>query len=285
MRVIIHAGHHKTGTSTFQRICYKNNAHLAKKGIICPVINNNSCNLYLACYRAQQGDWSLFEKIFESATKKLSKDGVLLLSAEDFENGLLDKSFANSTEEKLKKFGFDRIEWVFVYRDQFDYFESLYSQLSKNGQLIDYSSMANEIIQLGYFTCRIPRFRWYFIFDYQRFYEGFRNSTDGKMTTLSYDKFCENFPGAEILRIAGLRKQEIEMLEKADSPKVNRRLREVDIERNYTRRFLGIERAKISEKMEKEVAAIAQFRNERKRQVATELKERFGQRFGTGNGK
>ena len=79
LRAVIHAGLHKTGTTSFQRICNHASGELLKSGIYYPKgkrpHHNHFANLI-------DTDWI---RTFAHKGKKLMRDGCLLVSAENFE--------------------------------------------------------------------------------------------------------------------------------------------------------------------------------------------------------
>lgn len=223
MKLIIHAGTHKTATTSFQFLCGKNNNFLEGKSLYYPIIENkiedlgaiifnkfncsNQTNVrnidnhsYLAwMIQSKQLDHvtSLFKRFFIEAKRLECK--YVLLSGEDFENVLIDYSMHECTEEIAKGCGFKNIEWVFVKRKSYDYLLSLYSELAVNGFCYNLYDMYDKIIHDGYFKASNRFYDWIFIFDLKEKFELFNHNVTSFSRLIYFEDFLKGFPGKELL--------------------------------------------------------------------------------------
>ena len=278
--LILHAGHHKTATSSFQKLCTNIRAKLLEKKIYFPTINGDG-NMYLACYAAQKDDWSIFEKLLQHGINFLEGDGTILLSAEDLENALYDYEFAKKLSYLAELQGINSIKWVFVNRNQFDYFESLYAQLSKDGQILRYDIMAKHILKNGIFSCSIPRYRWHFIFDYNNYYTDFRENVSNNIEVYTMNSFVDEFIGAPILIPLGITAGLFSSKPDVKLIKENKRMSSNEVEARYICRMLGISYNKNSIiKANNLIEPLKQIRTQGVKNIRSDIKNKFKVRFG-----
>ena len=76
-----------------------------------------------------KGDETVLRQIIKASTDVLTSSGTLLFSAENLEGALCSQFDLSSMHHVLSEV-FNEIQYV-VVRDQFDYFVSLYAELSK----------------------------------------------------------------------------------------------------------------------------------------------------------
>ena len=106
-KLIIHIGTHKTGTSSFQRYCYKFKEMLDREGICYPSIkgyeeiNNHSILAWALDRTSQEAAISMLNSIFSQFNKE--KHHTLLISSEDLENSLLGSSQLHTIIAAAKK--------------------------------------------------------------------------------------------------------------------------------------------------------------------------------------
>lgn len=240
MNLVFHAGLHKTGTTTFQRALSSLQARLRECDVYVPVVNGTANMGRSVVYPAQRGDWSGYDRVLDEGRAALTSRGTLLFSAEDLENCLFDVEFGRQFMGRATARGVTSMHWVFVQRNEFEYFESLYGEMCKHGQVLQYDLMAHEILDHGFFSCATPRFRWYFTFRYEEALRRFRSHVCDRVTAFAFPDFTRPVVGAALFRLFG-REREYCALH-ADGPQVPRNVRmsEEDIERRYVATFLRL---------------------------------------------
>lgn len=205
MKLILHAGLHKTGSTAFQSLCAANADALAAAGVVYPTIDHALGQHGQAVHSLQRGDSALLERALrEGREAPGGPDKTVLLSAEDLENCLFDLDMADTIERCALDHGIDEIEWLFVVRDAGDYVLSLYAQLpniNNYGPLItlNFEAYAKTVLNMGYFSLQRPEFQHYFIFDVTRFLARFTAHVRGTARTVRMEDFVAGFPGRMVL--------------------------------------------------------------------------------------
>jgi bisphosphoglycerate-independent phosphoglycerate mutase (AlkP superfamily) len=215
-----------------------------------------------------------------------------LISAEDFENLLFDTQTAHDFTTFVKRNWNIEIEWLFSYRNQFEYFESLYNRLSdwKFPLALYYRYFAEAILNNGYasfnFHAPMPRCL-HFIFDYDKFFKDFHSKVSSKVDFISITDIHKNFSGAVILTKLGIPVSEIEYLGQninKEKLRINRSQTETLVEYNHVCTFLG--REATQEFFDKNRQIIEPYISERinqKSQVRSELQSKFETSFQSKN--
>ena len=231
LKLIIHAGLHKTGTTTFQHICCKfadflltNKIYYQTHEKIGPKVRlmyaGTPQHSYLA-WELQKHDPDELRSLLNNGKSVLKNDGTILISGEDFENCLVDHEMARTVERVAKEEDIDEIEWIFVHRRPFDYLKSLYAQLAEQGLLVKLCATASSILQDGYFKVSAPAFDYYFAFDYKKLFSAFRDSTGASIKVIDYKKFCEVFPGHILLEEISEKSMPLDFIKERIDPKIN----------------------------------------------------------------
>ena len=132
MKLIVHAGTHKTATTSFQRLCYNNFENLIASRVLYPKYRNWKQHSYLA-WQFQRQNQPVISDFFHEVKNAIEAFGCekAILSGEDFENSLIDHTMANNLENTARLAGFNEIEWVFVRRQPSQYLQAIYGELSK----------------------------------------------------------------------------------------------------------------------------------------------------------
>lgn len=281
MNIIFHAGHHKTGTTTFQKLLASNRAKLLEQDVFVPMVGGMANMGPGVIYPAQRGDWSPYEAVLKEAKSKLSPNGTLIFSAEDLENCLFDATFGRQFASLAATHGFHSTRWVFVQRNQFEYFESLYSELSKHGQVLRYDAMAFMILRDGLYTCSSPQFRWFYVFDYARATDRFRKAVTDSVVVLPFETFVAEPVGQPILELIGKAQDYAGLVRSSIVSRENVRLSPEAVERGYVANFLGpvTDGAQNANHVDAIVAQRLKFIDG----VRPEIQQAFGQRYGLGN--
>ena len=285
--MIIHAGMHRTGTSSVQSTLMQLAKHLERHDIYYPILSETG-NGYPLAYSIIQNDFSKLDILATEASKNISEHGTILVSAEDFENLLVDTDTAKKFIKYAKKMYNISISWVFTLRDQFEYFESLYNRLSdyEFGNNLVYSQVAREILEHGVFSISgsFEVQKLHFIFDYKPRISRFRNETGRPVHIVGMSDIHEIFSGATLLRLCGLEQRLIIQFKKfikRDLIRSNESLSLNQVEFNYACIFLDIVPTQSAYDTNRSVFnTIIKTRLKRNHEVRNELKKKFNSKFG-----
>ena len=170
MKLVIHAGLHKTATSSFQSNITKINNLLIDEGIYYPtfeqVDGRFAANHFPIIRDLYEDKLNYLDAILSYASNKRDKVRLVLLSGEDFENLLIDHYIYEKIVRICEKHRVSQIETIFVYRDQFEYLLSIYSTMSKHSAHVSLKDMGEVAIRKGYYTYQYPNFDAHYVFDY-----------------------------------------------------------------------------------------------------------------------
>ena len=244
MKLIIHCGFHKTGTSSFQKICY-NNLNLLRQN-----------NIFYPEHVSKQ-HWYFFPNIspefiqnqYKLTRNNIDENGTWLLSAEDFEGFLVRIDLAKQIEIFCENNNIE-LEWIFVNRNQFEYLNSLYGMLSspvprnensKSGFVLNYDVMADTILKNGIYTLSNYKLDYYFIFRYKDYIENFSNNMNSKVKIIDYNYFNEIYSGRPIIKSISKNVDNIFMdREEVKNTYINTRSSDYDIEKRYLSNYSQI---------------------------------------------
>jgi hypothetical protein len=242
MKLIMHIGTHKTGTSAFQKMCKFHKDLLASDGINFPSYRDWNQHSY-AAWIAQKRELSELRLFFQSIydeSLELSC-GITLISGEDFENFLVDINLASEFTKIALEVGFEELEWVVVQRNPFDYLQSLYAEMSKYKCILDYRTMAMSILRYGYVSVGTPNYNYHFVFEINKFAEIFKNYVSKKLIIIPFREFIEDFTGKVILSklISDHSKKTLLEHSYTAESRANERASPEITELNYLANFLG----------------------------------------------
>lgn len=286
MRLIIHMGCHKTGTTSFQKTCEKLADDLRAAGVLYSV---DSDRLYPfqhseLAWDASVSEYGRLRAILRAAATDDSLDTVLI-SGEDFESFLVQTDIARRIEEVAVECGVTEIEWIVVYRDPFHYFESIYAQLSRSPCGPTYRDAARAILDTGLLNVgRLTR-GWIYVFDLARFLPRFRVAVSGTVTAIPFQTFVAGSSGRMLLeRMLGQDKADRLLAHMPGEAKhENKRAPDRVIERRYAARFLGQPSgdSSLSGRLLSRllVAPVASYRLRERRRLRAEIARRFEERF------
>lgn len=210
--------------------------------IYAPVLGGTANMSEGVVYRAQAGDWSRYEQVLEEGRSRLSANGTLLFSAEDLENCLMNAGFGQQFASIAHAKGFTT-RWVFVQRDPFEYFESLYGELAKHQQIMRYDQMAKVILKHGYLISASSYFTWFFVFDYASAVKRFRASVSPDVSVFTYRDFISQAVGLPIFTMLGKASEYAALVQGMDLGRPNKRATPEVTELNYTANFLKLSEA------------------------------------------
>lgn len=135
-KLVLHIGTHKTATTTIQDMFDRNAKLLAKNGLIYPKLGKAAGHHGLAM------DWNRLPKIYElpggslASVKRIAEDygqgdHTVFLSSEELSrgdpNGRVDFTALRAAAQ-----GFDQIEVICVLREQWQFIQSIYLEVSKS---------------------------------------------------------------------------------------------------------------------------------------------------------
>lgn len=284
MKLIIHIGLHKTATTSFQQLCRRNPEELHRCGIHYPNRPEQYQHSWLA-WMVQKKKWEEVKHFLEKALQESLEANVAatLISGEDFENLLVDWHEAQALEEIIWRTGFREILWIVVTRPSHEYYESLYSELSKHDFALDYAKAAEAILNHGQLTAMNASYCYRFVFDLDRYLKGFKRAVTGRVEHIQYEDFIKGYPGLRLLQIAGASEQALTMLQQKGKAKAdNARLDAVTAENNYIANFLGVRRTDVEAKVS--IAHLREIREQRLdliESIRKELRDRFIAAFDT----
>lgn len=242
MKLIIHCGFHKTGTSSFQHICYNNLNLLQRNNIFYPE-------------HVSKQHWYFFPSIspeflqyqYDLTKNHIDKNGTWLLSAEDFEGFLVRIDLAKQIELFCENNNIE-LEWIFVNRNQFEYLNSLYgmlsssvprNEISKSGFVLNYDVMADTILKNGILSMSNFKLDYHFIFDYINYIENFSKNMNSKVSVIDYQYFNEIYSGRPIMKYISKEVDEVFVnQEEIKNMYINTRLSDYDIEKKYLSNYL-----------------------------------------------
>ena len=239
MNLVIHAGLHKTATSSFQIGCTNCHDTLLRHNLYYPL--DKTGQHWQIPAQAQAGNYDAFKTYLSEAKGKIDDNGTILLSSENLENALIENNIAVDMEAIARDHGIDEITWVFVTRDQFDYFESIYAEMSGHDTFIRYDVLATIVLRKGYHSLSNATLDWYFVFDYDEKIADLNEKLSSPVWRIEFREFVKPFPGKVILeRYAPDACDEFAAFFAKKSTFFPREKPE-EVERLYLRHFIGAE--------------------------------------------
>lgn len=147
--IVIHAGTHKTATTTIQETLHRNREILATRGIVYPALGRSAGHHLLAAewldhlagYRdalSPQEHWAAL------AGKHAAGAAVVLVSSEEFARKGPQAVDMRALRAHTAAFGRRRI--VFVLRDQLSYIQSLYLEMQRQYRLPEFSDYVKQCL-------------------------------------------------------------------------------------------------------------------------------------------
>lgn len=248
MRLVIHCGCHKTGTTSFQNYCDINRTQMLRFGIFYPNLDSSSQHSGLM-WRIQAKGLTTFRDFLQDCHADVNKGcHTVLLSGEDFENAIVDLTLASDIEAQARDAGFDEILWVAVSRDKYDYAASIYSEMSQHNVVLHRSVVTEALEQRGCLYVSNHNFNYIFVLDFLRFRERFEATITGNLWEYSMECFVAGEPGSVLLkRLMGkLQYKEFEETAQKTTKVHNKRISSRKVERNYLATGLGLTRERKS---------------------------------------
>jgi hypothetical protein len=147
--IIIHAGTHKTATTTIQETLHRNRAALAARDIVYPALGRAAGHHLLAAewldHLARYRDARSPEKHWaDLAGTYAGGETVVLVSSEEFARKGPQQVDLHVLRARTAAFGRRRI--VFVLRDQLSYIQSLYLQMQRQYRLPEFGDYVRQCL-------------------------------------------------------------------------------------------------------------------------------------------
>lgn len=235
--LIVHAGTHKTATTSFQSICFKNRDQLIDNGIYYPLLDFDFNDPVLArtlkgknpAKVVQQhsylprfilkGNHEDTEKFLRNAYNFSVQNScsTVLVSGEDFESSLVDYSIAAKFKKIATSAGFEKIIFYATKRRSAEYFKSLYAQLASQKIPCNPITLYETIDSHGYATFSSAHGIFHYVFDLRRQAKLFEARTNIECRVIEYETFLDPFPGACLLDQIGLSPEAITALQTTDT--------------------------------------------------------------------
>jgi len=287
MKLVIHMGLHKTASTSFQNFLHINRNVLLDAGVVYPEIEQHAdSGHFLIPRKMLQNNWGFIEDYMKHTLSIAKQRNVktVLVSSEGFETILLESFRAAQFEKLARELGYSEIHWICVLRSQWDYFNSLYAQMSSHQVCLNYAEAGHEIVNFGEISIGNSGIRWRFAFDYDSIIERFLEDIQGSFSVISYDSFVwGDIVGKNLINEVfdsekaktAFWKSNLNFVEKAN---IRRDKKVVEIQ--YLANFLGIQPTKDNfAKNENVFTPLIQYRLNGIDSVAEDLRNRFMERF------
>lgn len=250
MRAVIHAGLHKTGTSSFQRCCHDLHAELLQQHIHYPYFKGLANQNHLV----NEHSVAWIKALVRSTNKKLGANGSLLISAENLEYELhTDKP--ERIEKTLRKAGVKQVIWVLCFREPFAAYRSLYAQLSDSGRklktaraILEFGAAGQLIAAKGTLCTQNRRLIQTFHFDYPRLIQDLQQRLEGTVVGVDFKDFTQRSkaPGDLLIKAISAEGKSLSELREDLPTHTNPSETTEQIERNFVHRFFAFDAAATS---------------------------------------
>jgi len=248
MRAVIHAGLHKTGTSSFQRCCYDLQEELLKQQIHYPHVEGLVHHNRLV--DSADVDW--LTALVSSTRNKAGEEGCLLISAENLEYQLHSDQ-PERIEKTLHQAGVNDVIWVLCFREPFAAYRSLYAQLSYSGRnlriaraILEFEATGHLIAAKGTLCTQNRSQIQRFHFNYPRLIQDLKQRLMGNVVGIDFKDFTKHskVPGDLLIRALSAEGKGLSDLSDQIPTHTNRSTTAKQIERNYVHRFFGFDSSK-----------------------------------------
>ncbi|MGB3711064.1 MAG: hypothetical protein WA985_05195 [Erythrobacter sp.] len=200
MRLIIHPGLHKTGSTYLQHVLNDTSRALTEKGVWYERQRGYPAH-HGAAWRILIGDPKPLIRMGEKAEQAGCE--TLILSSEDLEGALYDDRPLAAIERAVGDCGIDTVEWHVVLRDPGQAFASLFAQLQHH-VYADAFQLFYDVMRRGFVHMAAPMPDagtpyWHYAFDHLADLERLKQRTGAQV--VAHDFAAEEaFPGAPLLR-------------------------------------------------------------------------------------
>ncbi|MEP3050950.1 MAG: hypothetical protein ABJP48_07580 [Erythrobacter sp.] len=203
MKLIIHPGLHKTGSTYLQHVLNDNHEGLAEQGIYYQRQDSYPAHHHTA-WQVLEGKPDPLIAMIEQA-EELGSDAVIF-SSEDLEGALFEDRPLRAIDQAVAHTAIETVEWHVVLRDPGACFASLFAQLQHHVYAdafqLFYDVMRRGFIHLSEPTPNAGTPFWYYCFDQARDLARLERRTGAIIH--AHDFAAQSpFPGASILRHLG----------------------------------------------------------------------------------
>lgn len=257
--LIVHAGTHKTATTSFQGICFHNRDQLINNGIYYPLLDFEFKDPVLArtlkgknpAEVVQQhsyiprfilkGNYEDTEKFLGNAYSLSAQNSceTVLISGEDFESSLVDTTIAAVFKKIAISIGFKKVIFYITKRPSAQYFKSLYAQLASQKIPCNPVTLYETIDSHGYATFSSRHGIFHYVFDLRKQANLFEATTDIECKVIDYETFLKPFPGSCLLEKIGLSQEAIKTLQTTKRP-LNTSIEKGDVELLHACAYLAL---------------------------------------------
>ena len=251
MRLIVHAGLHKTASTFLQHLLHDHREALAGRGVLYPRDDAFKAQ-HRAGWQLLDGDTTLLDGMLDEGVVRGCR--AVILSSEDLEAALFNPGVARLVDEAAARVG-ATVEWHMVLREPGAYFASLHAQLQWH-VYVDALWMFAEVMNKGglYMHDPAPNWGgtpyWFYCFDAARYLDAFAAS--GHRPRVHDYADDHPFPGWRLLAELGV----LDLVERLPGAMgQNRRHGEDDVRAGYRARIAEAGGASLAAHVDAAVAA------------------------------
>ena len=234
MRLIVHAGLHKTASTFLQHILHDHREALAGRGVLYPRDDKFAAQ-HRAGWELLGGETTLLDAMLDEGVRRGCH--AVILSSEDLEAALFDRAVSRRIDAAAARVGAE-VEWHFVLREPGAYFASLHAQLQWH-VYADALWMFAEVMNKGglYMHDPAPNWGgtpcWFYCFDHARHLGAFAAASGHRPLIHDYADGAP-FPGWRLLDRLGV----LDLVERLPGAGgQNRRHREEEVRAGYRARI------------------------------------------------
>jgi hypothetical protein len=252
MRLIVHAGLHKTASTFLQHLLHDHRDALAGRGVLYPRDDEFRAQ-HRAGWQLLAGETTLLDAMLSEGRRHGCR--AVIVSSEDLEAVLFNPGVARLIDAAAARAGAD-VEWHVALREPGAYFASLHAQLQWH-VYADALWMFAEVMNKGglYMHDPAPNWGgtpyWFYCFDHARHLGAFAGMSGHRPRVHDYAD-GDPFPGWRLLHDLGV----LDLIERMpDGTGQNRRHRADDVRAGYTARIAEAGGASLAPHVEAAVAA------------------------------
>ncbi|HEU4959848.1 MAG TPA: hypothetical protein VFT56_05525 [Sphingomonas sp.] len=205
MRLIVHAGLHKTGSTYLQHVMNDNAALLSRQGVFYEPQPGYPAHHH-AAWDLLRGDGGPVTRMLGAA--RAAGCHTTIFSSEDLEGLIFDPQAVAALEATAAGQGVTEIEWHVCLRDPGAYFASLYAQLQHH-VYADAVALLCEVLRDGMVMILDPlRGKpgtpyWCYCFDHDQYLTAFAERSPHSLVAHDF-RDAKPFPGWGVLAAAGV---------------------------------------------------------------------------------
>lgn len=204
MRLIVHLGFHKTGSTYLQHLLNLNHDPLRASGVYYERQDDYPAH-HLAAWDILRGDTLRLRTMLEAA--RAAGCHTTILSSEDLEGLIFDPAAVCAIEDEALASGVTQIEWHLCLRDPGEYFSSLYAELQHH-VFADAAAMLFDVLRDGMIMMLDPLRGeggtpfWCYCFDPHRYVAAFATRTEHPVFAHDY-RDAHPYPGWRMIERVG----------------------------------------------------------------------------------